>query len=72
MPTEDEMLKGLKQTRELLAAKPTPPPPLQGLWNEFKDFLDKYTVMGLAVAFIMGVYLGLLVHHLPRTCCYPL
>jgi hypothetical protein len=27
MSKEDEMLKELKQIRELLASKPTPPPP---------------------------------------------
>jgi large conductance mechanosensitive channel len=59
---EDEMLDELKQIRELLTPKPTPPPPpLKGLWNEFKDFLSQYKVMGLAVAFIMGLYLGTLV-----------
>ena len=45
------MLKELKQIRELLAAKPAPPPPPpKGMWNEFKDFLEQYKVMGLAVA----------------------
>jgi large conductance mechanosensitive channel len=72
MSKEDEMLKELKQIRELLAAKPaTPPPPPKGLWNEFKDFLDKYKVMGLAVAFIMGVYLGLLVQSLAKDLLLP-
>ena len=62
MLKEDEMLKELTQIRELLAAKPAPPPPPPtGLWNEFKDFLSQYKVMGLAVAFIMGLYLGALV-----------
>jgi large conductance mechanosensitive channel len=62
MAKEDEILKELTQIRELLAAKPDPPPPPpKGLWNEFKDFLSQYKVMGLAVAFIMGLYLGTLV-----------
>ena len=65
MLKEDEMLKELKQIRELLAAKPAPPPPpTKGLWNEFKSFLENYRVMGLAVAFIMGLYLGSLVQAL--------
>jgi large conductance mechanosensitive channel len=72
MSKEDEMLKELKQIRELLAAKPAPPPPPpKGLWEEFKDFLDKYKVMGLAVAFIMGVYLGLLVQSLAKDLLLP-
>jgi large conductance mechanosensitive channel len=54
------MLEELKRIRELLEPKPAPPPP-KGLWNEFMDFLSKYKVMGLAVAFIMGIYLGELV-----------
>jgi len=57
MPKEDKMLEELKRIRELLEPKPAPPPP-KGMWNEFMDFLSKYKVMGLAVAFIMGIYLG--------------
>ncbi len=57
---EDKMLEELKRIRELLEPKPAPPPP-KGLWNEFMDFISKYKVMGLAVAFIIGVYLGALV-----------
>jgi large conductance mechanosensitive channel len=72
MVKEDEILKELKQIRELLASKPTPPPPpSKGLWNEFKDFLEQYKVMGLAVAFIMGVYLGLLVQSLVKDLLLP-
>ncbi len=72
MEKEDAMLKELKQIRDLLAVKPAPPPPPpKGLWNEFKDFLDKYKVMGLAVAFIMGVYLGLLVQSLAKDLLLP-
>ena len=62
MTSEDKMLEELKQIRELLAAKPAPPPPpAKGLWNEFKEFISKYKVMGMAVAFILGIYLGTLV-----------
>ncbi len=72
MPKEDEMLKELKQIRELLTEKPTPPlPPPKGLWNEFKAFIENYKVMGLAVAFIMGVYLGLLVQSLAKDLILP-
>ncbi|MCW4034580.1 MAG: MscL family protein [Candidatus Bathyarchaeota archaeon] len=69
---EDQMLDELKQIRELLAAKPAPPPPPpEGLWNEFKTFLENYKVMGLAVAFIMGVYLGGLVQSLVKDLLLP-
>jgi large conductance mechanosensitive channel len=63
MPKEDKMLEELKRIRELLEPKPTPPPP-KGVWKEFMDFLSKYKVMGLAVAFIMGLYLGALIQAL--------
>ncbi len=73
MITEDKMLEELKQIRELLAAKPAPPPPApQGLWNEFKTFIENYKVMGLAVAFILGVYLGLLVQSLVSDLVMPI
>ena len=66
------MLKELQQIRELLAAKPAPPPPApKGLWNEFKAFIENYKVMGLAVAFIMGVYLGNLVQSLVKDLLLP-
>ncbi|MFX0012436.1 MAG: MscL family protein, partial [Candidatus Hermodarchaeota archaeon] len=66
MTTETEMLEELKKIREALA--PTPPPPepekKKNLLMEFKDFIKKYKVLGLAVAFIMGIYLGALVKSL--------
>ncbi|MCW4022469.1 MAG: MscL family protein [archaeon] len=66
------MLKELQQIRELLAAKPAPPPPApKGLWAEFKAFIENYKVMGLAVAFIMGVYLGQLVQSLAKDLLLP-
>ena len=72
MVKEDEMFKELKQIRELLASKPAPPPPPpKGMWDEFKDFLENYKVMGLAVAFIMGVYLGLLIQSLVKDLLLP-
>lgn len=64
------MLKELKRIRELLEPKPAPPPP-KGLWNEFMDFLSKYKVVGLAVAFIIGVYLGNLVQALVKDLIMP-
>ena len=66
------MLKELIQIRELLATKPVPPPPPpKGLWEEFKTFLENYKVLGLAVAFIMGVYLGTLVQSLVKDLLLP-
>lgn len=71
MPKEDKILEELKRIRELLEPKPAPPPP-KGLWNEFMDFLSKYKVMGLAVAFIVGIYLGNLVQALVSDLVMPI
>lgn len=74
MAKDDEMLEELKQIRTLLTPKPAPPspPPPKGLWKEFIDFISKYKVMGLAVAFIMGVYLGALVQALVKDLIMPI
>ena len=72
MTSEDKMLDELKQIRELLAAKPAPPPPPpKGMWNEFKSFIESYKVMGLAVAFILGLYLGQLVQSMVTDLIMP-
>lgn len=73
MTKEDEMLEELKKIRMSLEPKPSPPAVApKGLWAEFMDFLSKYKVMGLAVAFIIGVYLGLLVQALVTDLIMPL
>ena len=70
---EKEMLEELKKIREAVEPKPAPPAPTpKGLWNEFMGFISKYKVMGLAVAFIMGVYLGALVQALVTGLVMPL
>jgi len=70
--TQDEILEELKKIRQLLEPKPAPPSPPKGIFNEFKDFLSKYKVMGLAVAFILGVYLGTLVQALVNDLIMPM
>ncbi len=73
MAKEDEMLTELKRIRELLEPKQAPPAEApKGLWKEFIDFLSKYRVLGLAVAFIMGLYLGNLVQALVKDFILPL
>ena len=67
---DDEILEELQRIRALLEPKPAPPPP-KGLWAEFMNFLSKYKVMGLAVAFIIGVYLGALVNALVKDLILP-
>jgi large conductance mechanosensitive channel len=68
---EDEMLVELRKIREALEKAPPPQPP-KGLWNEFKDFLSKYKVLGLAVAFVLGLYLGGVVQALVSGFIMPL
>jgi large conductance mechanosensitive channel len=60
MDKEDQMLEELQKIRAAVEKAPPPEPP-KGLWNEFKDFLSSYKVLGLAVAFVLGLYLGALV-----------
>jgi large conductance mechanosensitive channel len=73
LANDSEMLEELKKIRALLEPKPSPPPqaPPKGLWNEFKDFLSKYKVLGLAVAFILGLYLGTLVQSVAQNLLLP-
>lgn len=70
MSKEDKMLEELKKIRELLTPAPPSPPP-KGMWKEFMDFISKYKVMGLAVAFIIGLYLGQLVQALVKDLIMP-
>lgn len=73
MAKDDEMLEELKRIRTLLEPKPAPPAPApKGLWAEFMDFLSKYKVMGLAVAFIIGIYVGALVQALVTDLIMPI
>ena len=73
MSKEDQMLEELKRIREAIEPAPPPPPPeKRGLWQEFKDFLKEYKVMGLAVAFIMALYLGRLVSQLVASFITPI
>ena len=67
---EDEMLQELKKISSLLTPKPAPPAP-KGMKNEFIDFISKYKVMGLAVAFILGLYLGAVVQALVKDLVMP-
>ncbi len=73
MTKEDEMLEELKKIRTLLEPKPAPPAAApKNMWREFMDFISKYKVMGLAVAFIIGVYLGAVVLALVKDLVMPI
>ena len=67
----DALLQELKNIRAILEPKPAPPAP-KGFVQEFKTFLEQYKVMGLAVAFIFGIYLGNLVQALVNDLVMPL
>ncbi len=74
VPKDEEMLQVLKEIKALLEPKPAPPapPPKKGLWNEFIDFISKYKVLGLAVAFIIGVYVGQVIQSLVKDILMPI
>lgn len=74
MSKEDEMLEELKKIRQLLEPKPAPPaaPKPKGMMNEFREFISQYKVMGMAVAFILGLYLGAVVQSLVKDLIMPM
>jgi large conductance mechanosensitive channel len=56
------ILEELRKIQENTASKPSPPPaPPKGFREEFLEFLNKYGVIGLAIAFIIGGAAGRLV-----------
>ena len=69
--SDEEILGELRQIRKLLTPAPAPPPP-KGLSAEFKFFLTQYKVLGLAVGFILGIYLGGLVKALVTDLLLPI
>ena len=73
MSSNEEILAELKRIRELLTPAPAPPAPPapKGISAEFKAFLSQYKVLGLAVAFILGLYLGMLVQALVKDLILP-
>ena len=78
MSQDNKILDELVKIREALAPEPKkeeilpPKKPLEGFVDEFKDFLTKYKVFGLAIAFIMGIYVGNLVQALVDDLIMPL
>jgi len=64
-------LDELRKIREAVTPKPPPPPP-KGLWAEFIDFVGKSGVLGLAVGFIMGLYVNKVVSALVGDIIMPI
>jgi large conductance mechanosensitive channel len=70
MNSDQEILEELRKIREAVSPKPPPPPP-KGIWAEFIDFIGKAGVLGLAVGFIMGTYIGMVVSALVNDIIMP-
>jgi large conductance mechanosensitive channel len=70
---DEEILAELRKIREAVEKTPLPPTPIvkKSLWDEFKEFLSKYKIFGLAIAFIIGMYLGNLVQALVKDLLLP-
>ena len=69
--SNEAMLEELREIRKLLTPPPPPDPP-EGLVNEFVDFISQYKDLGLAVAFILGIYIGQVVQALVNSLIMPL
>lgn len=69
--TNKEILEELQKIRTLLTPAAAAAAP-KGLKNEFMAFLKKYQVLGLAVAFVLALYLGALVKALVQDFIMPI
>jgi len=73
--TEEMMLERLTEIKELLTPKPAPPtsaPVKKTFSEEFMEFLNKYGVVGLAIAFIIGGAAGRLITALVADLLMPI
>lgn len=69
---QSKMLEELRRIREVMQPKPAPPSPSpKGLIDEFIQFLNKYGIVGLAIAFIMGGAVSTLVSALVKDIIMP-
>ena len=73
--TQDKMLETLIQIKDLLTPEPAPTPATlikKTFSEEFMEFLNKYGVIGLAIAFIIGGAAGRLVTALVNDLLMPI
>lgn len=68
------MLEELQKIRAAVELKPAPlpPPSPKGFKEEFMEFLNKYGIIGLAIAFIIGGAAGSLVSALVADILMPI
>lgn len=69
--TNKQILDELQKIRTLLTPAAAPPA-AKGFKNEFLEFLKSYKVLGLAVAFVLALYLGALVKALVADFIMPI
>jgi large conductance mechanosensitive channel len=73
MVLENDILEELKKIREAVTPKVTPPPPApKGVIEEFKEFIGKAGILGLAIGFIMGAAIGKVVTALVQDLIMPI
>ncbi len=73
MTIDQEILEELRKIREVVTPKPSQPPEKpKGLWAEFMNFIGKAGVIGLAIGFIMGTYIGKVVSALVQDIIMPI
>lgn len=71
MALENEILEELKKIREAVTPKDESPP-AKGMLQEFKEFIGKAGVLGLAIGFIMGTAIGKVVTSLVQDLIMPI
>jgi large conductance mechanosensitive channel len=74
MVLENEIVEELKKILEAVTPKPAPPaaPKPVGMIAEFKEFIGKAGVLGLAIGFIMGTAIGKVVTALVADLIMPI
>ncbi len=72
LTVDQEILEELKKIREAVTPKAEPPATApKGLKDEFLDFIGKSGVLGLAIGFIMGLYINKVVSALVQDLIMP-